>query len=138
MQLSQIALTLFLVANPIGNTPACAFLVKSFPFERQRKILFREAIFSFIIAVTFLFVGGPILEALHIKSYALSLTGGTILFILALKMIFPPTMSEDGPGLQQEPFIVPIAIPLVSGGGVLSTVMIFAEQEQNTPKVFLA
>ena len=132
MSLWQIALALFLVANPIGNIPAFVSLVKDFSFSEQKKILFREAIFSFLIAFVFLFIGEPFLDALHIEKYAVSVCGETLLFIVALNMIFPPTESEQEVSKRQPPFIVPIATPLITGGGVLSTMMIYANQVQNT------
>lgn len=138
MSLFSIALTLFLVANPIGNTPAFVSLVKDFEFERQKKILFREAIFSLLVALFFLFLGQPFLAAIQIQPYAVSLSGGILLFLVALGMIFPPKSSNGEAKKLQEPFIVPIATPLISGGGVFTTVMIYARQEQNYPKMVLA
>ena len=138
MSLWQIALALFLVANPIGNIPAFVSLVKDFEFAKQKKILFREAIFSFFIAFVFLFIGEPFLEALQIEQYAVSICGGTLLFIVALNMIFPPEEASRKGKLPQEPFIVPIATPLITGGGVLSTIMIYANQVQSNMKMATA
>ena len=131
-----IALTLFLVANPIGNLPVMVLLVKDFPVQRQRKILIREAFFSFLIAVFFLFIGDNFLQLIQIKPYAVSIAGGTLLFLVALDMIFPASNGSAKEALVQEPFIVPIATPLISGGGVLSTIMIYAAREQNDLKIF--
>lgn len=136
--LFNIALSLFLVANPIGNTPAFVALVKDFDLAQQKKILFREAIFSFLIAVSFLFIGGPFLRVLQIETYSLSLCGGILLFVVALNMIFPTKRTDGKVAIPKDPFIVPIAIPLITGGGVLSTMMIFAETVQDTPKMLLA
>jgi multiple antibiotic resistance protein len=130
----QIALTLFLVANPIGNTPAFVALVKDFSFERQKKILFREALFSFFIALFFLYIGEQFLKVIQVKQYAVSVSGGTLLFLVALNMIFPPKKVIGDERKPQEPFIVPIATPLISGGGVLSTIMIYSAKE---PNIFL-
>lgn len=138
MSIWSIALTFFLVANPIGNTPVFVALVKNFDFERQKRILFRESIFSFLIAFVFIFIGEPFLSALQIQSYAVSLCGGILLTIVAIGMIFPPESEEIATNQLKEPFIVPIATPLITGGGVLSTIMIYARQEQNTPKIALA
>lgn len=135
MSLWQIALALFLVANPIGNIPAFVSLVKDFEFAKQKKILFREAIFSFLIAFVFLFIGEPFLDALQIAQYAVSICGGTLLFLVALNMIFPPQELTRNGHLPQEPFIVPIATPLITGGGVLSTIMIYANQVQSNLKM---
>ncbi len=138
MNLWQLALTFFLIANPIGNVPVMIALVKDFSFHDQRRILFREAIFSFLIAVVFLFIGTPFLEALHIENYSLRICGGTILFLISLTMIFPPTESSTGSQMTKEPFIVPIATPIITGGGLLSTIMVYAKQEQNNLKLLAA
>lgn len=134
----QLALTLFLVANPIGNTPAFVALVKDFEFKKQTQILFRESIFSFLIAFIFIFIGEPFLKALQIQDYSLSLCGGILLTLVAINMIFPPLESAGDTKIKQEPFIVPIATPLITGGGVLSTIMIYAGREQNDTKIALA
>lgn len=138
MTVWSIALTLFLVANPIGNTPAFVTVVKDFAFERQKIILFREAVFSFLLAVLFLFIGEHFLSAIQIQPYAVSISGGILLFLVALNMIFPQQAVKSKDKKPQEPFIVPIATPLIAGGGTLSTIMIYAAKEQNNLKMFLA
>ncbi len=127
MLIFNIALTLFLVANPIGNIPTFVSLVKDFEFSRQRSILIREAIFSMILAYGFLFLGGPFLNLIRIDQYSVSIAGGILLFIVALNMVFPeaPDQSKEKP--LQEPFIVPIATPLICGGGVFTTLIIHSQ-----------
>lgn len=126
------------MANPIGNAPVIVSIVKDFAFERQRIILFREAIFSFLLAVFFLFAGDRFLHAIEIQPYAVSMGGGTILFLIALNMIFPSHNGNDKEKKREEPFIVPIATPLISGGGVLSTILFYSAKEQNDLKILLA
>ncbi|MBS0634894.1 MAG: MarC family protein [Verrucomicrobia bacterium] len=138
MSIWQIAFALFFVANPIGNAPACVSIVKDFDFKRQRVILFRESIFSFILALFYLFVGEKFFQLIQIKPYAISLAGGTVLLLIALGMIFPPKATNGKDRVAQEPFIVPIAIPLISGGGVLSTIMYYSAETQNTFTVLTA
>lgn len=139
LSLWQIALALFLIANPIGNTPAFVALVKDFPFEKQRKILFRESIFAFVIAFVFIFIGEPFLKALQIENYSLSFCGGILLTLVAIDMIFPDAEVPEGAlKLPKEPYIVPIATPIITGGGVLSTIMVFASREANYYKIGLA
>jgi multiple antibiotic resistance protein len=135
MSIWSIALTLFLVANPIGNTPIFVSLVKDFDFQKQKKILLREAFFSFCIAIAFLCIGEPFLETLHIETYSMSLCGGILLFLVSLEMIFPLPSHEEH-HTPKEPFIVPIATPLITGGGVLSTIIIYSQNEQNFLKIF--
>lgn len=128
----------FLVANPIGNSPTIMALLKDYDFDKQRKIVLREGIFSLFLALFFLFFGEHFLRVLNISEFALRISGGFILFIVAIQMIFhkPEILQESR--LKQEPFIVPIATPLISGPGLMSTIMVTAAEENNMPKVTLS
>lgn len=130
-----IALTFFLVANPIGNSPTILALIKDYSFERQKKIVFRESMISLTIALFFQFFGEIFLTALHIDQYALTLTGGIVLFTLALQMIFHKPETSESVKLKQEPFIVPIAIPMISGPGLMTIIMVKAANEMNDLKI---
>ena len=120
----SLALTFFLVANPIGNSPTILSLVKNFDFEKQKIIVFREAMISLIIALFFLFFGEVFLDMLKIDNYALKLTGGVVLFLVALQMIFHKPESSQDEEHKNEPFIVPIATPLISGPGLMTMIMV--------------
>lgn len=126
LSLFSIALTLFLVANPIGNSPTLVTLVKDFPFNRQRFIMLRESFFSLLLALFFQFFGEVFLQMLQIKDYSLTLTGGTLLFLTALSMLFPKSEKEGAAVLKKEPFIVPIATPLITGPGVMALIMLYS------------
>lgn len=134
----SIALIFFLVANPIGNSPTILALVRHYDFDRQKKIVFREAIISFIIALFFQFFGELFLGALKISDFALSLTGGIVLFMISLQMIFHKPENANESTLKQEPFIVPIATPLISGPGLMTMIMVTSREEQNNFKITLA
>lgn len=131
MLIFQFALTFFLVTNPIGNVPMILALLKNYSFERQRVILLREGIFSLCIALFFQYFGEVFLGALNVQDYALTLCGGILLFLLALSMIFPKHQQANASQPQQEPFIVPIATPLLAGPGVLSIIMLTAKQQND-------
>jgi small neutral amino acid transporter SnatA (MarC family) len=77
----------------------------------------------------FLFAGQSLLGLLHISEPALTTAGGVILFLIAVRMIFPSSersMQEDVPG---EPFIVPLAIPYVAGPSLLATELLLMSRE---------
>lgn len=139
MSVFQIAFVLFLIANPIGGVPLFVSLVKDFDFKRQKIILFRESVISMFLAYFFLFLGEPFLSATHIELYAVRLGGGLIVLLVAIDMIFPSRSEGMGSStsLSKEPFIVPIATPLITGGGCFSNIMVFAKQEP-VSKVALA
>lgn len=142
MSLFQIALTFFLVTNPIGNSPTILALVKNYDFAQQKRILLREGMISFLIAIFFQYMGERFLGLLQVTDYAMTLCGGILLLIISLVMIFPKSELARQQVQEQEPFIVPIATPLLSGPGVLTMIMLFARKEANdwkiTAAIFLA
>ncbi len=111
MSIFKLALTYFLITNPIGNAPAILSLVKGFPFDRQKQIIMREGVIALFLAIFFQFFGVLFLGALQIQDYALMLSGGVIILITSLGMIFSEQENSDSNEVKQEPFIVPIATP---------------------------
>lgn len=138
MSILQIALVFFIVTNPIGNSPTIVALLKDYNTKEQQKILFRESMFALLLAVFFLFLGEVFLNSLCIKDYGIRIGGGVILFLVALKMIFSHRTGEAAEAPKQAPFIVPIATPLLSGGGLLTMIMLYSQQEANDWKVLFA
>lgn len=136
--LFSIALTLFLVANPIGNSPGIVALVKDFPFDKQKKIMLRESLFALGLALFFQFFGEVFLKHINVKEYSLGLCGGILLFLVSLDMIFPPDHSSSTAVQKQEPFFVPIATPLITGPGLMTMIMIYSRQEESDLKIFSA
>jgi multiple antibiotic resistance protein len=134
----QLAMIFFIVTNPIGNSPTIITLIKDHPIRKQQKILFREAMFSMLLAIFFLFLGETFLKCLSIQNFALMTSGGILLFIVALKMIFSNRDENKAEGPKQEPFIVPIATPLLSGAGLLTMIMLYSKQEANNMKILFA
>lgn len=119
---------LILICDPIGNIPVFASVIKNVPYERRWKIIVREHLVSFFILIFFLLVGKAVLSAIGLTTNSLQIAGAIILFLIALRMIFPqPTLNEIDQ--EQEPFIVPLAVPLVAGPSAIAAVMIFASQQ---------
>ena len=122
-----LAFPLFLLMDPIGNVPLFISLLKKYPPAKQRKIILRELTIALLVIVGFNFVGDGILALLDVEQYTIMMAGGIILFLISLKMIFPNSHDHDGDmAYQKEPYIVPLAIPLVAGPAVLAAVMLFA------------
>lgn len=138
MSIFQLAMIFFIVTNPIGNSPTIIALIKDHNVREQQKILFREAMFSMLLAIFFLFLGELFLKCLCIQNYGLTTSGGILLFLVALKMIFSNRDEKSIEGPKQDPFIVPIATPLLSGAGLLTMIMLYSKQEANDLKIFLA
>ena len=127
----SIALNLFILMDSIGNVPIFISLLKEIPPKRQRVIIFRDLFIALILIILFSFLGNSLLGLLGISQDAVMIAGGVVLFLIALKMIFPSSHAD--PGLEiskhKEPFIVPLAAPLVAGPAVLAAVIVYSKQE---------
>src|SRR4051812_4399140 len=115
MNLYTATVTLILVMDPLGNVPMFLSILNSVSPRRRKWIALRETFIAFIILLIFLFFGKYLLQSMQISEPALGIAGGTILFLIAIRMIFPP--DEDANKAKQvgEPFIVPLAVPFVAG-----------------------
>lgn len=135
MDFLSITVMLFLVMDPVGNIPAFLSILEKVPAERRRKILLRELLFAFAILIFFIFCGRPLLGFLGLSKEAISISGGIILFLIALKMIFPAENSKNHEP-EEEPFLVPLAIPLIAGPSTLAILMMYSAE--NIPVLILA
>jgi MarC family membrane protein len=127
--LSAVVL-LLLVIDPFGNVPIANAMLTGVPAPRRRRVLVRECAIAYAILLAFMFAGKPLLEAMHLSETALSIAGGVILFMIAIRMVFGhPEGAFGGTSKDGEPFIVPLAIPLIAGPSALATVMLMASRE---------
>jgi multiple antibiotic resistance protein len=129
MTIISAALLLFLVMDPLGNIPFFVAALKSVEPKRQRRVVVRELLIALVVLVLFLFAGRYILELLHISEPALTTAGGVILFLIALRMIFPSAEKSLHEVVAGEPFIVPLAIPYVAGPSALATELLLMSRE---------
>lgn len=126
MSIYNAAITLILVMDPLGNIPVFTSILNKVEPARRWRIILRESLIAFLFLTLFLFFGKYILHGLGISEPALGIAGGIILFLIALKMIFPSDQEHER--LIGEPFIVPLAIPLIAGPSTMATVLLFATQ----------
>lgn len=117
--------------DPFGNIPLFISALKKVSPERRKVVLLRELIIALLIMVVFLFLGGWFMRAFGIHSFSLSIAGGLILFIISAKLVFSNEDTPSADPKEEEPFIVPLAIPLVAGPAVLSIIMILSAQHAN-------
>lgn len=123
------ALLLFLIMDPLGNIPLFLTLLKDLPAARRRLVLARELLIALATLFGFLFAGKFILDLLSLKQEAVSIAGGIILFLIGIKMIFPARESMFGDSPDGEPFIVPLAIPLIAGPSTMAVLLLLGGQD---------
>ena len=129
MTLISAAVLLFLVLDPFGNLPFFAAALESVERSRHTRVIIRELLIALSVLVAFLFAGRHILEILGISEPALSAAGGTVLLLIAIKMVFPMRAGQSSEVIEGEPFIVPLAIPYVAGPSAMATVLLLSSRE---------
>ena len=133
MQIVSLAITLFFVLDPFGNLPVVLTLLSRFEPRRRQQIIVREALIALGTLVVFYAAGPWFIHILGVGQADLKICGGVVLGIIALRMVFPDEGAANGKDLTSEPFIVPLAIPLMAGPSALATVMIMAAQSAAQP-----
>ena len=129
MTLFSATVLLFLVIDPFGNIPLFLAILKNVDFRKHKKIIVREMLIALVVLILFLFTGRYILRFLDISEPSLSMAGGIILFMIALKMIFLGSEKMFGDTPEGEPMIVPLATPFVAGPSAIATVLLLMARE---------
>ena len=129
MTITSAALLLFLILDPLGNIPVFLSLLRKLPPHRQRVVLARELLIALAVLMMFLWGGKYALEVMHLRQESVSIAGGIVLFLIAIRMIFPPPEGLMGEIPDGEPFIVPMAIPMVAGPSGMAAVMLMGSSE---------
>ena len=129
MTILSAALLLFLILDPLGNVPVFLSVLKPLPPKRQRVVLVRELLIALAVLMLFLWCGKYALELMHLRQESVSIAGGIVLFLIGIRMIFPRPEGLMGEIPDGEPFIVPMAIPLVAGPSGMAAVMLMGSNE---------
>jgi MarC family membrane protein len=125
---ASATILLLLITDPVGNIPVFANALKHVAPERRARVILREMLIAFFLLLTFMFVGEGFLRVMNLSELSLQIGGGVILFLIALRMVFPPPAAEEAEILT-EPLIVPLAIPAIAGPSALATVLLLVSQQ---------
>ena len=124
MDVYAAVITLLLIMDPVGNIPPFLSILRSVPVERRRIVLVREILFAYGVLLVFFFLGNYVVRFLRLDQETISIAGGIVLFLIALRMIFPREGTVVGDPLEGEPFLVPLAIPLFAGPSTLAALLL--------------
>lgn len=131
MTTMSAGILLFLIMDPLGNIPFFLSLLKDVPPRRRRLVMIRELLIALGVLLGFLVGGQLILKALQLREESISIAGGIVLFLIGIRMVFPPS---DGGGIfgkpgEGEPFIVPMAIPGVAGPSAMAALLLLTNTQ---------
>lgn len=129
LDIVSASVTLFFIMDPLGNVPVFNAVLSKFDSTRRTFIVARELCIALLILFGFLFAGNAILGFLGLSQSSLNIAGGILLFIISLRMIFPrPTHVEDDDG-EDDPFLVPLAIPLIAGPSTIAILLLLSSSQ---------
>ncbi len=129
MTVVSAIILLFLVMDPFGNIPLFLPVLAHIDPKRRTRVVVRELLIALVALVLFLFVGRYLLQVLQLSEPALTIAGGIILFLIAIRMVFPVSGNGVQEHIEGEPFIVPLAIPYVAGPSALSAVLLLSSRQ---------
>lgn len=124
--LFNVILVLLLIMDPIGNLATFESLVQGLTPKLRYKIVFREMSIALALMLFFNFLGEYIFDFLALSETTVAISAGVILFLIGIKILF---MTKDSPRAslpKGEPFIFPLAVPLIAGPGLLATIMLYS------------
>jgi small neutral amino acid transporter SnatA (MarC family) len=124
---ASATILLLLITDPLGNIPIFVNTLRAVPPERRARVIVREVLIAFGLLLAFMFVGQSFLKAMSLSDVSLQIGGAVVLFLIALRMIFPPP-PQDTPVPLAEPLIVPLAIPALAGPSAMATVLLLVSQ----------
>lgn len=131
MTLASASILLFLIMDPFGNMVTFHALLEGIPMRRRVVVILRESVIAYGILLLFLFTGQWVLTFLGLREATLSISGGIILFLIALGMVFPrkSVMTVDPADRDEgEPLVVPLAIPLIAGPSCIAALLLMASK----------
>lgn len=125
---ATVAATIFFIMDPLGNIPTFHAILGDMPAKAKSRIIAREVSFALVILMIFLVAGVKILSFLGLSQPSLNMAGGILLFVIALRMVFPP------PGVQEiavveDPYIVPLAMPLIAGPSAIAVILLLSSSQ---------
>ena len=118
---------LLLITDPFGNIPIFVNALRGVAPERRMRVILREVLIAFLLLLSFMFIGDGFLRLMNLSDLSLQIAGAVVMFLIALRMVFPQVQPE-GPPMEGEPLIVPLAIPALAGPSALATVMLLVSQ----------
>ncbi len=120
---------LLLVLDPLGSLPVFIPIMREVAPERRRRVAVREALIAFGVLFAFMLFGDVFLRVMRLSERSLEVAGGVILLMVAIRMIFSHEGGVYGTPEGKEPFIFPLAVPLMAGPSAMATVLLLASRQ---------
>lgn len=139
LDLLKLTILFLIIIDPFGNIPLFVGVLRKFSISQQRTIILREMLIALAVMLLFFFFGNGFLDVLQVQDFSLQVTGGIILFLISVDMIFSTPKSEDDVTKQdlKDPLIVPLAIPAIAGPAILAALTVYSSGFEYSPFIVL-
>ncbi len=131
MSLFTITLVLFLIMDPFGNIAPINKMMRAVDPKRQNWVIFREMLIALGFILFFALLGEVLFNFLEVNDITVSISAGMILFLASVQILFPSLNSLRLRVPEEEPYITPLAIPLIAGPALLATTMLYSKLQHN-------
>lgn len=123
------SVTIFLIMDPFGNIPVFNSVLSKLDHRRRSIVVARELLIALLILFGFLLSGNTIMNFLGLTQPSLSIAGGVLLFLISLRMIFPAERVAEDNEEMDDPFIVPLAVPLIAGPSTIAVLLLLSSNQ---------
>ena len=120
---------LLLVLDPFGSLPIFVSVLQGVAPERRRRVALREVVIAFCVLLAFMLGGQGFLGLMRLSERSLEVAGGVILLIIAIRMIFTGGAEVYANETGREPYVFPLAVPLLAGPSAMATVLLLASRQ---------
>lgn len=120
---------LLLVLDPLGSLPIYIPILNQVPTQRRARVALREVAIAFSVLLVFMLFGDGFLRVMRLSERSLEVAGGVILLMVAIRMVFSHAGGVYGTPEGKEPFIFPLAIPLLAGPSAMASVLLLASRQ---------
>ena len=127
--IASISVTIFLIMDPFGNAPVFNAVLSRLDSRRRSIVVARELVIALFIMLGFLLAGNAIMNFLGLKQPSLSISGGILLFLISLRMIFPSARIVEDSTEGEDTFIVPLAVPLIAGPSTIAVLLLLSSTQ---------
>ena len=129
---------LLLVLDPLGSLPVFIPIMRDVAPQRRRWVAVREVGIAFGVLFAFMFFGEAFLRVMRLSERSLEVAGGVILLMVAIRMIFSHEGGVYGVPEGREPFLFPLAVPLLAGPSAMATVLLLASRQPDRMMSWIA
>ena len=130
--------SLFAIVNPVSGVMSFISMTSSMSKEDKIYIARRSVIIAGVMAIIFSILGDFILKIFNVTADSLRVAGGVLLFLVAIDMLFARTSRESitneemkDAKLRENISVFPIAMPLLTGPGAITTIIVLIRTAQD-------